>query len=298
MDAIGRYRLEPGEATNEEVRRVAHERAQSAINALRDRDADPAEAVHGARKDLKKLRAVLRLVRPELGETYGQENERYRVAARGLSDARDAQVRSATVSGLADRFASDPPAGGWAALRDAIGGGPPPDGELAEAREHAATAIAQGKEKIDSWPLSRADFKLLRKGLRRSYARGRKRYRAAVADPTDESLHDWRKREKDLWYHLRLLRDGWPEALGPAADEAHRLADLLGDEHDLVVLTAYLESDAATVRGPQRAHLQKLIAKRRSELQSEAFALGERLYAEKPKRFVASIERHWRAQKP
>ena len=32
----------------------------------------------------------------------------------------------------------------------------------------------------------------------------RKRYREARADPTDERLHELRKRSKDLWYHLRL----------------------------------------------------------------------------------------------
>src|ERR687888_223363 len=59
---------------------------------------------------------------------------------------------------------------------------------------------------------------------------------AVRAEPADAAVHEWRKRSKDLWYHLRLLRDGRREVLAPAADRAHELSDLLGDHHDLAVL--------------------------------------------------------------
>ena len=35
------------------------------------------------------------------------------------------------------------------------------------------------------------------------------------------------------------------------------------------------------------------VAARRAELQEEAFAYGERLFAEKPKRFVKRMESYW-----
>lgn len=289
------YRLKRTEDTDDAIRRVARERADEAVELLRDHDADPVEAVHEARKDVKKLRAVLRLARPSLGKTYRRENDRYRDAALELSDARDAQVRAATIEALADRFADDPPAGGWAALQDAVAGSPPDQRQLKRARERAAGQIMEGEEAIDSWPINGDGFALVEGGLRRAYARGRTRFRAARAEPSDEVLHDWRKRSKDLWYQLRLLCEAWPGVLQATADEAHELADRLGDDHDLAILGDYLHERPGVAAPPQLEHLRKLIAVRRDELQSEAYAYGERLYAEKPKRFVARIRLYWQA---
>ena len=92
------------------------DRARLAAAARRGRRSG--EAVHEARKDLKKLRSALKLVRPVLGEkAYRRENERFRDVARELSDVRDAQVRAETVEGLAQRFPDDAPPGGWWTVR-------------------------------------------------------------------------------------------------------------------------------------------------------------------------------------
>ena len=108
------FRLKRGESEDKGVRRVAHGRAEDAVRLLRDEDADPIEVVHAAPKDLKKLRATLKLVRPVLGDDwYRRENERFRGAGQALSNVRDAQVRAQTVEALAERLGDDPPPGGW-----------------------------------------------------------------------------------------------------------------------------------------------------------------------------------------
>ena len=86
------------------------------------------------------------------------------------------------------------------------------------------------------------------------------------------------------------MRRAWPEVMTTTADEAHELSDRLGDDHDLVVLTADLEDARPPLSREQLEHLRKLIGKRRKELQGEAFADGERL-------FVERIERYWDAAK-
>jgi hypothetical protein len=45
-----------------------------------------------------------------------------------------------------------------------------------------------------------------RGSLRRIYRRGRKAMQHAQADPTNENLHEWRKRVKDLWHAEQILR--------------------------------------------------------------------------------------------
>ncbi len=294
------FHLRPGEPVDAEVRRVARGRIANAVGVLRDPDADPVEAVHTARKDMKKLRSTIRLVRPALGEKlYAAENGRYRDAAGMLSDVRDAQVRSATVDALAEHFAADGPRGGWARVRGAFAASEaesPPG--LGASPEQAAAAIAEGESAIDDWPLGNSGFKLIAPGLRRAHAQARGRYREALDDPTDERLHEYRKRSKDLWYHLRLVREGWPGLLGATADEAHRLSDLLGDDHDLVLLIEYLDRGGGPLEAEQLVELRDLIGRRRHELQRDAFAVGARLLAEKPKRYTQRLRSYWEAPRP
>jgi CHAD domain-containing protein len=137
------------------------------------------------------------------------------------------------------------------------------------------------------WPVQRQGFEAIEPGLRRIYRQGRRALGAAQADPSTENLHEWRKREKDLWYHLRLLHDTWPGPMGAAADEASTLADLLGDDHDLAVLLA-------TARELGEADgLEWVVRQRRSKLQADAFELGRRLYAERPRAFSARLRVWW-----
>jgi CHAD domain-containing protein len=112
--------------------------------------------------------------------------------------------------------------------------------------------------------------------------------------PTDEHLHEWRKRVKDLWYELRLIAEiGGPSLRGQAKD-AHALADLLGDDHDLAVLRERLLGPAGGVAADVDAVLG-LLDHRREQLQAQAMALGERVYAERPKAFLRRVRASWRA---
>jgi CHAD domain-containing protein len=81
------FRFTPGEPVPDEVRRVARGRIDHALDELRGRsDSSREEAVHEARKDMKKLRALLRLVRGELGDdVYRAENACFRDTARRLA---------------------------------------------------------------------------------------------------------------------------------------------------------------------------------------------------------------------
>jgi CHAD domain-containing protein len=291
-----KYRLRRREPLAYGVRRVTRGRLDSAVERLRDPDADEVEAVHEARKDLKKLRSALRLVRPVLGdEAYRRENERYRDAARRLSDVRDAQALAETIDALEQRFEDESPPGGWAAFKTVLTAGSSDAADVDLLRGRAATEIEAGRREIEGLPLPGTGFDVVGPGLRRAYSRGRKRFAETASEPTDERLHEWRKRSKDLWYHLRLLRPAWRPVLEPLADQAHELSDLLGDDHDLTVLAARIDEPGIALTAEQRAHLERLIAIRRGELQADAFALGERLYAEKPRAFASRIGAYWEA---
>jgi CHAD domain-containing protein len=296
------YRLQKGEDVADGIRRIAIGRADSAIDHLRkDVEDDFATAVHEARKDLKKLRSVIRLVREPLGEeVYRAENDRYRDAAQLLSGARDAEVKLETLAALEERFDGRLPRPGLAPLLNGLEGerealsnpASLSDGDDSSVAD-AANRIEGGRDAIADWELDGEGFELIAGGLKRSYGRGRKRFADTRDDPSAENVHEWRKRMKDLWYHLRIVQDARPDKLKKVRDRAHDLSDLLGDHHDLAVLREDAEGRAGLLRRETLDSLDELIEQRQAELLDDALSPGDELYAEKPKKFVSRIEGYW-----
>jgi CYTH domain-containing protein/CHAD domain-containing protein len=294
------YRLKRKEEVGDGLRRIAAGRAEKALARLRGIEAeseDLVDAIHGARKDLKKLRAIVRLLHGELDRSdYKLENHRYRDAGRLLSGTRDAQVKVDTLAAL-DEHCDDLPAAAMAAWR----------GELqrecertqdaeSEAVAAAIAAIEAGRRRIDGWRFEDESWQLLASGVRRTYERGKQAMERAEREPSADNFHQWRKRAKDLWYLLRLLRPAWPELLDATTEQAHRLADLLGDHHDLAVLAGDLEG--RQLGADETATLAAAIVERQRELAAEALELGGRLYAEKPKAFRRRLRVYWDAWRP
>src|SRR5205823_5138001 len=83
---------------------------------------------------------------------------------------------------------------------------------------------------------------------------------------------------KDHWYHLRLLSAVCGPIVAGAAQEADKLSDLLGEEHDLAVLKQVL-ADHSSALAADTDSLDELIDQRREQLQGEATQIGLRLYA-------------------
>jgi CHAD domain-containing protein len=288
VDESRAYRLNSGEPLPEGIARIARGRIDHATDELREKtDSSPEQAVHEARKDMKKLRALLRLARGELGEgNFARENACFRDAARELAGVRDADVMLATLKGL------ELPAGmGWE-LRKSITAAHA--ARRAEGRDAGARAVVailkEARGRVDDWPLERDSFEALSDGLERTYRRGRREFAAARAEPGTEALHEWRKRVKELWYHGTVLRCAWPPVMAAYAGEAHELSDRLGDDHDLATLAGWVRENLG-----EEPEFVDAVDRGRAALQRDAFALGERLYAEKPSAYMRRLERLWDA---
>jgi CHAD domain-containing protein len=297
------YKLKGKESPTKGIERIALGRAEKVTEELNEarNGGDFATSVHAARKDLKKLRGVLRLVRGELSEeVYGTENRRYRDAGRRLAQSRDAEVKVETLSALRERFEELPSdlADAWLATlkreRDEIVERVS-NGDAESLIAETMAAIEAGREEIPSWPLESNSWELVEAGLLRSYRRGRRAMKRTRSDAKAENVHEWRKRTKDLWYQLRILRNMWPPVISETAEQAHELADLLGDHHDLAVLADDLS--ARKIAG-DRGAAKDLIDRRQDELLKCAFEVAERLFAEKPKAFRSRFEAYWMAWRP
>lgn len=287
--------LERDEALGDGLKRVALGRVERALGRLRAGaagDLDSAEAIHGARKDLKKLRTVLRLLREELPkDVYREEMRCFRDAARALSETRDAEVKLETLNDLAGR-AEELPAAAVEAWRQILDR----DREAAtdtDLDESVAAQLEAGLVRIEGWRLEGDSWAMIGGAVRRSYRRGRRAMRAAEAEGREDDFHQWRKRAKDLWYELRLLKGAWKGPLKAAAEEADRLSDLLGDHHDLAVLRGDLHE--RRLGEEETRALEAAIDARQQQLAAEALDLGRRLYAEPPKQLGRRLRRYWEA---
>lgn len=294
------YHFKPGRALTGEIRRVADDQIGRALDAIDHSDDDLEEAVHDLRKRMKKLRGLVRLLRPGLGKIYKAENAEFRDIARQFSAIRDAQVLSETMDSLAARMPEEKDAEGvfvplqdWAARRRrrVLEDGDI-DSRLAEARQRLKSA----RGRLDGWRLDRMPEAAMKAGLKKTYKRARNRYLEARDAPDPDLLHEWRKRVKYHWYHCRLLREAWPEMLCAQIDALDELNECLGEDHDIVVLTRTLRRDAPeTVPQPARQALMQMATDRSLVLRRRAFEVAPHVMVETKSALARRIAGYWAA---
>jgi CHAD domain-containing protein len=293
------YRLELDEDVRDGIVRCAREQLDRAVSELSERITDdPVDAVHSARKAVKKERSLLRLVRGSMApKQRRRENAALRAAARELSAARDAEVMIDTLGQLSERYVGQLPETTFNEIRAQLEQARDAHrGQLIEAalRARAVQELGAVRVRVEEWKLRHGGWQAVEKGLSRSYRDGRSAFARARSRRSTAALHAWRKRAKDLWYQERLLSEICGPPVAGQAKDAHRLADLLGDDHDLGVLRDTLTRGAVHAPADIDA-VVRLIDHRRHQLQSEAFYLGGRVYAETPKAFIRRMHRSWTA---
>jgi CHAD domain-containing protein len=132
-------------------------------------------------------------------------------------------------------------------------------------------------------------------GIRRSYRDGRCAYNKARQSGKAEDFHEWRKRVKDLAYQVRILCRIWPQGIPSVEEKLQRLGDVLGDDHDLFMLTECEDMKRFIRRDPKAAQeLKALVESRQHRLRSRALAIGASLYAEKPSEFCERLGHYWK----
>jgi CHAD domain-containing protein len=290
------WRFELGEPLPDGFRRVAGEEIAAIQADLSSCHADRDRAVHQARRRFKRLRALLRLARQSLGVQFAAENRRWRDAGRKLAANRDAAVLGATFDAMAGRCGDARPEADLARLRAHLAGhGPsPPDErhELDRVLQGVLDDLDAAKERLHclDWPKSRKD---LSRGLRQSQRRLRKSWKRACGGSDPEALHEWRKRVKDQMAQLGLLRKAIPDELKERRKDAKRVAELLGEDRDILLLCERLAGAVPPGTEAGRDMLLREIAARRQELRSEALKAGEALSGQRAKHFAKQLAGCW-----
>ncbi len=268
------YRLSAGSKSPAiQIRDIFIEELVSASGRLIDTSNDDRDSrIHQARKGIKKARAILRLVQEQLArDSFRRSNKQLRGVAQSISKLRDAQVVLETFDSIsqdveirklleADKVALE-------------------QDDLGETMHWAQQKLDAQQQALDGLELEGNGLEPFESGVVEFYRQGRKAMAHARTHPTAVRLHDWRKRVKDHWYHMRLLPAAKTGALTSREVDLRRLETLLGDAHNLHVLRGVLKPVT------QAASLLPAVAAQEAELHAQAFVLGEQLYKMRPRAF-------------
>lgn len=272
------FRLREDESVAKGLHRVVKKELRSASERLTLDSSDV--AIHEARKSIKKVRAVLQLLGDDLDA--GNARKYLRRASQLLSPLRDADAMLETtrslrsdrtmtkvVAALTSQLQSEK-----SRLRD--------EADAGRVRRKAAAALDRVRHDARDWRWKKADFPALADAIKRSYKRALTSMEEARSEDDPDRFHNWRKRVKTHWYALRLLSKRIP-TLGPPIAEFKRLETALGDDHNLLVLQARVQSTP----------LRSLTERRQRALKRQALAVGARVLVQRPKVFAKHLRDMW-----
>jgi CHAD domain-containing protein len=284
------FHFKKAEPPERAVRRLCREHiGEARVRLLKTRH--PA-AVHGARKEIKKLRAIFRLVREEIGRAvYRRAGKSLRRAAGQLAAPRDARVMFQAFKQLAGRDA----ARRFPVIHRALQKHCRRETRRFQGDDSLAVAerlLRKTGRRVAGLKFAATGWPAIEPGLRQSYRRGRQAGELARRQPSAEHFHAWRKEVKTFWHQLRLLCPDWPASARRLTDKLDRLAGLLGENHDLALLKQFVTEQPQT---GETAALNQLIESRQKKLRAAALKLGAQLYQKAPATVCRQLGKDWTA---
>lgn len=298
------YAIRPGESLSHAIKRVGRAELRKGRKALKS-PVPPgavAQSAHALRVATKKVRAIARMVEPAIGRKARQAQRAIAACADVVAAVRDAdaavrtfeKVRAALPVRM--RHATD---GVRAALAErlrheahVLG----PAGEHKRTLPRLGRALHHEQRRVVRWTPDDNRWKVAGPGLEAGYRRARKTMRRAYREPNGDTFHAWRRAVKAHRYQVKLLAPWAPDELTARAAELDRLAEWLGDEHDLTMLRRALRANRFWFGEEADTYYEVIrrIDQQRREKRLLALPVGEQLFAEPPRALARRMRQHFR----
>jgi CHAD domain-containing protein len=255
-------------------------------------------AVHESRRTLKRIRAVLRLVRDEIGySNYYRENILMRDLGRRLSGARDHQVLLRTFSSLEEVYPASFSGSEISRIKQSVE--EQIDLEINHFMydlggfEQFKDDLVDALGRVDQYCTIRNDFLAIENGLRRNYKQGRNLLKQ-IGREDHEIFHEFRKRSKYFLHHIQILRPLFPRLMKAYAKSIQKYSELLGETRDYYRLEMFLEEPGSQpIPADSRKKMTGKIRQVRNELLEKIFLDSSHIYAEKPGALVNRMRRYY-----
>jgi CHAD domain-containing protein len=292
------FRLKRDASIANEVRRVVLRQLEVAISELRTvGDPESDEAIHDARRRVKKIRAVMRLVQPVLNKAYRAVDRDLKNVSRMLAPVADGQGIIVTLDAIAQRYRKVLPPGTVASIRAGLRQRGACTDHEAEARgviARAASTLRSERRRLRQWTIRGDGFDAIAPGLEESYRRARQAMILAWSKPKPAHYHSWRRFVKDHWFHVRLVEGRCGNHLLAYQRRLEALDGVLGEYHNVVLLREVLVTDGYLGRG-ETARCLRVVSRYQRLLRRHAEVIGVRIYSDKPRRYVRHVGRLWQA---
>ncbi|MFH1195074.1 MAG: CHAD domain-containing protein [bacterium] len=294
-----KYTIKRSESIPDNIRRIILAQQKNAIGFLARSGIDTDLAIHETRKCFKRIRAVYRMIRYEIGkDIFQQENICFSDAGRMLSGVRDSVVLIETLSNIKQEFQGAVSNEIYEGLKSRFEN---MHRDIFERIVHeekridkVATALRAARFRVAELPIQRNDFGVLSKGIRKIYSKGYKTFIATQYNSSPEMFHEWRKMVKNLWYLIAIFKPINPPVLRKLSLLLDRLSDLLGLDHDLHRLDESLRKLPEVVENIQLYEtLFNCLMIKSFNIRAEAWKLGSKIYIDNSKEFVAKLEGYW-----
>ena len=283
------YHIEKGESLATAFGRIAAEEIDLAM--AQSRRLHRGEAVHNARKALKRLRALLRSLRVAFPKKlFRAENRHIAATCRRISPLRDVHVQLRTLGKLK---AAASPAGDHI-RRQLLRQQSSFIRRIPALRKTVRALLDVSRQSLASWPLRKATAEDLASGLKRIYKQGREAFKTARKSPTPGHLHAWRKKTKSLGYGLEMIKNLGSGELSKMIRCSDILTVALGDDQDLFMVLRALDKEHRSNPASDFNRLANRISLKRAKRQKRAFKLGEKVYGEKSGGFEKRLDRYLR----
>jgi CHAD domain-containing protein len=255
-------------------------------------------SIHESRKNIKKIRAVLRLIRHEIGEEkYREFNAFYSESGQQVAMLRD----DTSIIELLENFkmAIKSPA-----LKKVI-------------QKSIRLTIKKREKEFAEFHKNKNDIKLNKLLLKKTeelrhlnipsnpeifilqsigkvHRSTIKRMKLAETEGSKEAYHNWRKQVKYLMFQMMMLKNAWPLFFEAYIAELDKLQKLLGNLHDLDILNSLVvEGTLLALDKKQKEALLKYIYPHRASLKKQLHLIGRQVFAESSPAFSKRLLGIW-----
>jgi CHAD domain-containing protein len=286
------FELGRGTHLDDELTKIVRRQLRDTVRALSEAGKASEGVIHEARKSVKKVRAIVALLEQAGAKLPRKDRKRLKFAASALSRLRDSTAIIESLDRVRRQYPKQLSEETYAVLRAALVQARSRREAQAEHDDVVAEAVrklAKTRRSAKTWTLPSLGLSDLVEVIGDSYRGSREAMKRARETGQSATVHRWRKELKTLWYQLRLTK---PLATGvaPLIVRLKRLETELGNDHNLVILGATLRG--CRELGSMRAELrqvERLAARMRQSLRKQAFGLGRRVQARKPRAFTRWI---------
>jgi CHAD domain-containing protein len=262
---------------------------------LTGRDDPEPGRIHEARKSVKRLRALVSLVRYDLGKHARWFDRRLRDVNRTLSDIRDAHALREAMDHLVTSDADVPD--DFAQVRARLLAWTDQRERLSpEAGESVVRQLNDIAERWNQMRLRERGWSLLEENIRSAYRDARKSALKISASAPIQGFHELRKLVKVTQYHWEFLEPMWPDRLHAELCAYESLTETLGRLHDALLLETWLDHPhQATLPPETKLRVLRRLRQQQVELQRQACELAPRCFAEKPRSVCQRMQHYWRS---